>query len=129
MCTGDTRLQYLDTHMAMIAAYKWRDLGAKLLEKGMLDVIEADHPHDTVGCCKHVFRKWLEITPDASCDQLISALRSPTVQLDYLADQLEERWGIKCKIYGNSVVAIVTFYYEYSDVISQNMDTILLVLL
>ena len=75
----------------------------ELLDDGqwvMLDMIAADH-HSDVSCCRAVLERWLETTPDASWNQLIRALRSPIVQLDSLADQLEQMLDIKCKIYSN----------------------------
>ena len=63
-------------------------------------MIAADHPRDDVRCSMGVLDTWL---PDASWNQLISVLRSPTVQLDSLADQLEQMLNTECKIYSNSV--------------------------
>ena len=71
------------------------------LEYPIIHVIAADYRHDDVSCCRAVLERWLDTTPDASWNQLIRALRSPTVELDSLADQLEEMLGIKCKIYSN----------------------------
>ena len=105
VCTGSDRpaLRDLHHHMVRQAAHKWSDLGVELLDDDqirMLDMIAADHPHDA-DCCSAVLKRWLGTTPDASWYQLIRALRSPFVQLDSLADQLEEKLDIKCKIYSN----------------------------
>ena len=87
------------------AANKWRDLGVQLLprlgQERMLDIIAADHPHDVVSCYKCVLKKWLDTTTDATWNELIRALRSPSVQLDYLAGQVEQKMMKECKIYGN----------------------------
>ena len=80
-------------------AAKWRDLGVQLLrpdQETMLDIIAANHPHDVVSCCKRVLEKWLDTTTDATWNELIRALRSPSVQLDYLARQLEQKMHTKC---------------------------------
>ena len=45
-------------------------------------------------CCQEMFKKWLE-TENASWDQLLEALRSPSVQLVYVAKEIEEILG-KC---------------------------------
>ena len=102
VCTENDRptLQYLSKHVVRQAAHKWRNLGEQLLndnQRIMLKVIEADHPHNVVSCCKHALETWLKSTPDASWNQLISALRSPTVQLDSLADELEKMMRTECK--------------------------------
>ena len=95
--------------MAVPVAYRWRDLGVQLLlpdHQRVLRVIAADHPSDTVSCCKCVLEKWLDTTTDATWNQLITALRSPSVQLDYLASQLDQMLSTECKLlvwllYGN----------------------------
>ena len=103
MCTGSDRpsLKDLHEHVAIGAAGKWKDLGVYLLPQSgqaeMLKAIGADHPRDVVGCCKCVLEKWLDTTTDATWDQLITALRSPSIQLDYLASQLEQTLITECK--------------------------------
>ena len=125
MCTGSSQptLNDLSCHVVMKAAQKWRDLGVQLLEDnqfqiGMLDIIGAEY--NDVRCCEHVLEMWLQITPNASWNQLISALRSPTVQLDRLADQLEKMLSIKCKIYSNSYSLLQTVHYEYREYCGQS---------
>ena len=94
-------LRELYNHVVINAADKWRDLGVQLLRPGqerMLDIIATDHPHDVVSCCKCVLKKWLDTTNDATWNELIRALRSPSVQLDYEAGQVEQIMYTKCKI-------------------------------
>ena len=67
----------------------------------MLDIIAADNPRDVVGCCKCVLKKWLDTASDATWNELIRALRSPSVQLYYFADQLEQMMITECKNNGN----------------------------
>ena len=64
----------------------------------MIDIIAADHPHDVVSCCQCVLKKWLDTT-SATWNQLIKALRSPSVQMDYFAGQLEQMLITQCKFY------------------------------
>ena len=81
-------------------AYKWRDLGVQLLRRdqgNVLNIIEADHSHDVVSCCKCLLKKWLETTTDATWNELIRALRSPTVQSASFAEQLEQMMITECK--------------------------------
>ena len=69
---------------------KWKDLGVQLLPRPMVDYIAEIHPQNFVACCKCVLEKWLDTTTDATWNQLIKALRSPSVQLDDLAGELEQ---------------------------------------
>ena len=68
----------------------WRDLGVQLLPPNEVGIIERNHPNDVLSCCKGVLEKWLETATDPTWNQLIEALRSPSVQLNYLAGQLEK---------------------------------------
>ena len=102
MVVGSKRplLKDLHDHVLLEVADKWRDLGVQLLapeHQVVLRVIAADHPHDVVSCCKCVLEKWLDTTTDATWNQLIKALRSPSIQLDYLAGQLEQMLITECK--------------------------------
>ena len=88
-------------HVVMKVADKWRDLGVQLLrsdQERLLHIIEVDHPRDSTGCCKCLFEKWLETNADDTWNVLIKALRSPTVQLNYLASQLEKMLMTECEI-------------------------------
>ena len=58
-------------------AVRWYDLGTQLLTDdtvGTLDVIKADHPNDVSACCNKMFVKWLQLQPNATWSQLITAL-------------------------------------------------------
>ena len=94
----------------MEVADRWKDLGVQLLrsdQERILNIIEADHPHDVVSCCKHVFKKWLDTSEDATWNMLMEALRRPSVQLHYLAGQLK-MLIIEGKIYATTLSAWVT---------------------
>ena len=69
-------------------AARWYDLGVQLLDKdaGVLDVIKTNHPTDVVACCNRVFKKWLQIQPGASWNQLIIALTN--IGLNRVADDI-----------------------------------------
>ena len=56
---------------------RWYDVGVMLFDyehKIVLDLIRADHPNDMDACCKAMFRRWLEVNPCASWNQLLKAL-------------------------------------------------------
>ena len=56
-------------------ATKWYGLGLQLLDdSGILDTIRSNNPTDVECCCTEIFKKWLEIKPDANWGQLITAL-------------------------------------------------------
>ena len=53
---------------------KWYELGLELVDSNkVLKVIEADHRNVNT-CCRLMFEKWLEKTPNASWSQLATAL-------------------------------------------------------
>ena len=53
-------------------------------------------------CCKCMLKKWLDTKADASWNQLLVALRSPSVQLASVADQIEQKLTTKKKKSKNS---------------------------
>ena len=72
----------------------WHDLGIELLESndvGELNTIEAEHSSDLKKCCTKMFELWLKKQRTASWNQLIEALRQPSVELDTLAGKIEQR--------------------------------------
>ena len=91
-------LRSLHDHVVNSVAGKWKDLGVQLLPPEMIDIIAADHPHNVVSCCQCVLKKWLDTT-SATWNQLIKALRSPSVQMDYFAGQLEQMLITQRKFY------------------------------
>ena len=38
------------------------------------DILRANHPGDVGGCCKDLWKKWLELDPDATWDKLFTAI-------------------------------------------------------
>ena len=44
------------------------------IEIGHLNIIRANHPGDVCGCCKDLWKKWLELDPDATWDKLFTAI-------------------------------------------------------
>ena len=69
---------------------RWRDLGQELHDSNeTLQVIETDHPSDVNTCCRVMFEKWLEKTPDASWNQLVTALIK--IKMNTAADAVNKR--------------------------------------
>ena len=80
-------LKLLKPEISGVAA-QWYDLGVQLLDNatGILDVIRADNPNGANKCCTIMFEKWLKLKPDATWNQLVTALK--TVGLNSSADNL-----------------------------------------
>ena len=63
-------------------------LDSTLLDKGVLEVIEADNPRSVKGCCKDMFEKWLSTQKNVSWNQLIEAIKN--IGLLHLGNELEK---------------------------------------
>ena len=101
-------------------AHKWKDLGLQLLQPdqaNMLNVIEANHPHDVESCCKRVLEKWLDTSSstDATWNQLIGALKSPSVQLDYVANELKQNMMVTPTHCKSSIFQHVAYVHAYTS--------------
>ena len=59
-------------------AAHWYDIGIQLMENsaGVLQTIKANHQSDVNASCTAMFEKWLKMNPDASWNQLVSALKN-----------------------------------------------------
>ena len=80
-------------------ATKWYELGLELVDSNkILKVIEADHRNDVNTCCRVMFEKWLEKTPDASWSQLITALNN--IEMKTAAD-------VVCKQFNSGISKII----------------------
>ena len=44
------------------------------IDQGPLNTIRANHPGDVGGCCRDLWKKWLELDPDATWDKLFTAI-------------------------------------------------------
>ena len=62
-------------HEASGVAIRWYELGVELLDSStaVLDVIKTSHQRDD-DRCSEMFKTWLEMKPDASWSQLVTAL-------------------------------------------------------
>ena len=71
--------------------HKWHDLGVELLDDyDGVDTIEANYPADHNKCCTKMFHLWLKNQPAASWNQLIEALRQPSIGLSTVAASIEQ---------------------------------------
>ena len=46
------------------------------IDLGHLKTIKADHPGDTSGCCKDLWKKWLEVDCNTTWEKLFNAIDS-----------------------------------------------------
>ena len=74
-------------HDARGVAIRWYTLGVELLDgdTAVLDVIKTNYQHDDDRCTE-MFKKWLEMKPDASWSQLVTALND--IGLNTAADNV-----------------------------------------
>ena len=62
-------------HVVPEYAHKWKCLGALLhFKQAELDIIFNNFRNDAEECCRSLLSRWLEKSPDASWDQLLSAI-------------------------------------------------------
>ena len=95
MCTyvGIERpaLKYLYAHVRGKIAKDWYDIGVALLDPGDevdLDTINKNHPGDAGKCAAEMLKLWLSRKPEASCNQLLMALKEPHIQLNTMASTI-----------------------------------------
>ena len=75
--TDRPKLKDLYKHVTPCYAAHWEDIGVYLdIEIGHLKVIKRDNPGDTNGCCKDLWKKWLEVDCDATWEKLFNAIDS-----------------------------------------------------
>ena len=71
-------------------AARWYDLGIQLLDDkdgpGTLDTMKADDVND---CCNKMLAKWLQMKPDATWNQLVTALKN--IGMKSVAEDLDKQ--------------------------------------
>ena len=85
-------LKYLYAHVRGNITNDWYDIGVALLDPGdevVLDTINKNHPGDAEKCAAEMLKLWLARKPEASWDQLLEALRDPSIKLKALAANIE----------------------------------------
>ena len=84
------QLQDVMRHKNINMTSRWRDLGYQLIENTeTLKAIEADRNHSDIDArCQKMFEKWLELTPNASWNQLIDSLNN--IEMRTAATQLRD---------------------------------------
>ena len=85
-----------DLHNIIIpkVANEWYDLGIQLFhesQRSRLDEIRSSYSNDRRGACVEMLSYWLKITPGATWDDLIEALKAPGLGLLAIADDAEKQ--------------------------------------
>ena len=69
---------------------KWRELGPVLIDSyNIIRQIETDHRNDVTTCCRVMFEKWLERTPNADWGELVAALNE--IDMKTVADVISRQ--------------------------------------
>ena len=72
---------------------KWYELGIQLFKQSQLpklDAIQTSFTTENQRACIEMLKLWLEITPEATWDDVIHALRAPGLELLSTADSVEK---------------------------------------
>ena len=56
-----------------------------------LDEVQKNYPRDASTCCTKMFQLWLKRQPEASWRQLIQALKEPSIEMNELANTIEQK--------------------------------------
>ena len=83
--------------MSLVAklAPKWYELGIELLEDEdviRLTMITANHSGDKQKCCLDMLQYWMDTHPEATWHDLVTALKSPGVELAAVASAIESNF-------------------------------------
>ena len=79
-------------------APKWFELGAILLEEeqeGHLKLLQTNYGSDAKKCCLAMLKYWMDAHPEATWHHLVTALRSPGMDLDAIALEIEKNFNGK----------------------------------
>ena len=70
---------------------KWHEFGLVLVDSyNVIKIIKADHRNDVTTCCRILFEKWLEKAPDASWNELVTALNG--IEMKTAADFITKQF-------------------------------------
>ena len=72
-----------------------------------LKTIKATHGGDAKKCCLDMLRYWMEAHPEATWDHLVKALKSPGVELNTVASDIEKNFTGK--------ILVLILYNSYID--------------
>ena len=76
-------------------ANNWYEIGAMLLEEKQeehLKLIQTTHGSDAKKCCLAMLQYWMDTQSKATWNHLVTALRSPGVEMDTVASDIERNF-------------------------------------
>ena len=91
-------------------APNWYELGAMLLdtkEESELKLIQTMHGSDVKKCCLAMVTKWMDTHTEATWHLLLTALRSPGVDLVAVAADIEREINGKLVIYVGILLNVI----------------------
>jgi len=82
----------LIAHVRPDICHIWDDVGLTLsIAEGKLKEIKANSPTDVRQCCREMFSHWLSKDLDASWEKLMTALESPGIEQNRLAEAIRHK--------------------------------------
>ena len=88
-------------------ASNWYEVGAMLLDvtqEPQLKLIQATYGIDAKKCCLALLQKWMDTHPKATWHHLVTALRSPGVDLAVVASDIEKNFTGKVEDFSDLVM-------------------------
>jgi len=76
-------------------ATKWYEVGVMLLkpeQEKQLHQIKSNYGNDVKKCCLEMFSYWRQTHPEANWHNLVAALKSPGVELQVVAADIEKKF-------------------------------------
>ena len=108
------KLQEILEWVAPYVTEKWEKIFVQLLGDEHLHVmatIRKDYHHSSEKSCQIMFEQWLDLCPNPSWSDLLSALRANSVRKFALAEQLSERLGMYMLAYTQMLCMCVSIVW------------------
>lgn len=106
-------IQHLTEHVLPLVAVKWHDLGLELMDACVEDerlLLEIKKNYRSSNeCCRGMFKLWLDVQAGASWNQLVQALREPSLGLNELSIKVEEMLQPICG--GKNITTMCKYVY------------------
>ena len=98
----------------------WYEVGAMLLDvtqESQLNLIQDTYGTDAKRCCLAMLKKWMDTHPKATWHHLVTALRSPGVDLAAVASEMEKNFTGKVEHFSDLVMHM-NYVIQYLTVLS-----------
>ena len=114
--TGNRRptLRDVQRHVIPNYAHKWRHLGTQLeFSEAELEIIFSNFRNDSEKCCRDLVSRWLSKNPNATWDQLLTAINN----LPQQSTISEFTSTGENKEYNTKYCVAIKFFYQSEDVL------------